>query len=74
MLSINNPYFIRIAFIISLYTLEIKETTECNRFALHRDIFLTFDDNEHFNTSLNDKRDDFNFQLMLITTSTFAPA
>ena len=62
-LSINNPNFKDYLHEIYPHELEIKETTESNRSASYLDILLSFDDNGHLNTSLYDKRDDFNFHI-----------
>ncbi|KAK3093042.1 hypothetical protein FSP39_010438, partial [Pinctada imbricata] len=43
--------------------LEVKETTETNNSASYLDIMLSYDTDGHMNTSLYDKRDDFNFSI-----------
>ncbi|KAK3089515.1 hypothetical protein FSP39_004218 [Pinctada imbricata] len=60
-LSINNPKFAD--YLSSIYPseLEVKETTETNNSASYLDIMLSYDTDGHMNTSLYDKRDDFNF-------------
>ncbi|KAK3086509.1 hypothetical protein FSP39_019398 [Pinctada imbricata] len=62
-LSINNPKFAD--FLSSIYPseLEVKETTETNNSASYLDIMLSYDTDGHMNTSLYDKRDDFNFSI-----------
>ena len=62
-LSINNPNFKDHLHEIYPHELEIKETTESDRSASYLDILLSFDVNGHLNTSLYDKRDDFNFHI-----------
>ncbi|KAK3097858.1 hypothetical protein FSP39_013889 [Pinctada imbricata] len=42
---------------------EVKETTETNNSASYLDIMLSYDTDGHMNTSLYDKRDDFNFSI-----------
>ncbi|KAK3085993.1 hypothetical protein FSP39_011818 [Pinctada imbricata] len=62
-LSINNPKFAD--YLSSIYPseLEVKETTETNNSASYLDIMLSYDTDGHLNTSLYDKRDDFNFNI-----------
>ncbi|RLT71665.1 hypothetical protein, partial [Parabacteroides distasonis] len=62
-LSINNPKFAD--YLSSIYPseLEVKETTETNNSASYLDIMLSYDTDGHMNTSLYDKRDDFNFSI-----------
>ncbi|KAK3101832.1 hypothetical protein FSP39_006684 [Pinctada imbricata] len=62
-LSINNPKFAD--YLSSIYPseLEVKETTETNNSASYLDIMLSYDTVGHMNTSLYDKRDDFNFSI-----------
>ncbi|KAK3083072.1 hypothetical protein FSP39_013191 [Pinctada imbricata] len=62
-LSINNPKFAD--YLSSIYPseLEVKETTETNNSASYLDIMLSYDTDGHMNTSLYDKRDDFNFSV-----------
>ncbi|KAK3087181.1 hypothetical protein FSP39_002749 [Pinctada imbricata] len=43
--------------------LKVKETTETNNSASYLDIMLSYDTDGHMNTSLYDKRDDFNFSI-----------
>ncbi|KAK3090002.1 hypothetical protein FSP39_008377 [Pinctada imbricata] len=44
--------------------LEVKETTETNNSASYLDIMLSYDTDGHMNTSLYDKRDDFDFSII----------
>ncbi|KAK3101641.1 hypothetical protein FSP39_005107 [Pinctada imbricata] len=62
-LSINNPNFAD--YLSSIYPseLEVKETTETNNSASYLDLMLSYDTDGHMNTSLYDKRDDFNFSI-----------
>ncbi|KAK3100741.1 hypothetical protein FSP39_024528 [Pinctada imbricata] len=62
-LPINNPKFAD--YLSSIYPseLEVKETTETNNSASYLDIMLSYDTDGHMNTSLYDKRDDFNFSI-----------
>ena len=62
-LSINNPSIRDYLGAIYPSELEIKETTESNTSASYLDILLSISDNGHLNTSLYDKRDDFNFNI-----------
>ena len=62
-LSINNPNIVHHLGTIYPDELEIKETTESNTSTSYLDILLSIDDNGHLNTSLYDKRDDFNFRI-----------
>ncbi|KAK3087812.1 hypothetical protein FSP39_010974 [Pinctada imbricata] len=62
-LSINNPKFAD--YLSSIYPseLEVKDTTETKNSASYLDIMLSYDTDGHMNTSLYDKRDDFNFSI-----------
>ncbi|KAK3099549.1 hypothetical protein FSP39_006161 [Pinctada imbricata] len=62
-LSISNPKFAD--YLSSIYhsELEVKETTETNNSASYLDIMLSYDTDGHMNTSVYDKRDDFNFSI-----------
>ena len=62
-LSINNPKFADYLNRIYPSELEVKETTETNNSASYLDIMLSYDTDGHMNTSLYDKRDDFNFSI-----------
>ena len=62
-LSINNPKFADYLSRIYPSELEVKETTETNNSASYLDIMLSYDTDGHMNTSLYDKRDDFNFSI-----------
>jgi hypothetical protein len=44
--------------------LEIKDTTESEKFASYLDILLNIDSNSRLTTTLYDKRDDFNFAMV----------
>ncbi|KAK3108652.1 hypothetical protein FSP39_012601 [Pinctada imbricata] len=61
--SINNTKFAD--YLSSIYhsELEVKETTETNNLASYLDIMLSYDTDGHMNTSVYDKRDDFNFSI-----------
>ncbi|KAK3095551.1 hypothetical protein FSP39_016026 [Pinctada imbricata] len=63
LLSINNLKFTD--YLSSIYPseLEVKETTETNDSASYLDIMLSYDTDGHMNTSLYDKRDDFNISI-----------
>ena len=45
--------------------LEIKDTTESNTFASYLDLLLSIESDGQLHTSLNDKRDDFNFHISI---------
>ncbi|KAK3086807.1 hypothetical protein FSP39_023781 [Pinctada imbricata] len=62
-LSINNPKFTDYLSRIYPSELEVKETAETNNSASYLDIMLSSDKDGHMNTSLYDKRDDFNFSI-----------
>ena len=62
-LSINNPKFADYLNRIYPSELEVDETTETNNSASYLDILLSYDTDGHMNTSLYDKRDDFNFSI-----------
>ncbi|KAK3108765.1 hypothetical protein FSP39_015175 [Pinctada imbricata] len=62
-LSINNPKFADYLSSIFPSELEVKETTETNNSASYLDIMLSYDTDGPMNTSLYDKRDDFNFSI-----------
>ncbi|KAK3093854.1 hypothetical protein FSP39_021096 [Pinctada imbricata] len=63
-LTINNPKFADYLSSIYPLELEVKETTETNNSASYLDIMLSYDTDGHMNTSLYDKRDDFNFSII----------
>jgi hypothetical protein len=58
--------------------LEIKDTTESNRYASYLDILLNIDSNGILTTTLCDKRDDFDFAIInfpfLFSNMPFSPA
>ncbi|KAK3085000.1 hypothetical protein FSP39_022707 [Pinctada imbricata] len=62
-LSINNPKFAD--YLSSIYPseLEVKKISETDNSASYLDIMLSYDTDGHMNTSLYDKRDDFNFSI-----------
>ena len=62
-LSINNPDFEN--YLGQMYPpeLEIKDTTESNTSASYLDLLLSIGRDGQLRTSLNDKRDDFNFHI-----------
>ncbi|KAK3089391.1 hypothetical protein FSP39_003240 [Pinctada imbricata] len=62
-LSIKNPKFANNLSRIYPSELEVKETKETNNSASYLDIMLSYDTDGHINTSLYDKRDDFNFHI-----------
>ncbi|KAK3105594.1 hypothetical protein FSP39_001375 [Pinctada imbricata] len=62
-LFINNQKFADYLSSIHPSELEVKETTETNNSASYFDIMLSYDTDGHMNTSLYDKRDDFNFSI-----------
>ncbi|KAK3098729.1 hypothetical protein FSP39_022488 [Pinctada imbricata] len=62
-LSINNPKFADNLSSIYPSEFEVKETTETNNSAFYLDIMLSYDTDGHMNTSLYEKRDDFNFSI-----------
>ncbi|KAK3094440.1 hypothetical protein FSP39_001782 [Pinctada imbricata] len=62
-LSFNNPKFADCRSSIYPSELEVKETTETNNSASYLDKMLSYDTDGHMNTSLYDKRDDFNFSI-----------
>ena len=61
--SINNPDFEN--YLVQMYPaeLEIKETTESNTSASYLDLLLSIESDGQLRTSLNDRRDDFNFHI-----------
>ena len=60
-LSLNNSSFGDLVDRIYPIELEIKDTTETERFATYLDLHLEIDSEERVRTKLYDKRDDFNF-------------
>jgi hypothetical protein len=66
-LSINNSY----VYLINPDELEIKVTTESDKYASYLDILLIIDSNGRLTTSLYDKRDDFDFAIFLFYVVTY---
>ena len=62
-LSINNPDFVNYLGQMYLPELEIKGTTESNTHASYLDLLLSIGRDGQLRSSLNDKRDDFNFHI-----------
>ena len=62
-LSINNPEFDE--YLVHMYAveLEIKDTTESNISASYLDLLLSIGRGGQLHTSIDDKRDDFNFRI-----------
>ena len=63
-LSLNNYKFGDIVDRIYLIELEIKDTTDTESSAAHRDLHLETDSEGRLGTKLYDKRDDFNFPIV----------
>jgi hypothetical protein len=47
------------------YRLEVKETTDTASSASFLDLYLKFDDSGQISTKIYDKRDDFNFKIII---------
>jgi hypothetical protein len=62
-LSINNSRFAEFLPLIYPPELEVKETTGT---ALFLDLYLEFDDSGQLSTNIYDKRDDFNFKMIIL--------
>ena len=62
-LSINNPEFENYLGQMYPVELEIKDTTESNTSASYLDVLLSIGRDGQLNTSIYDKRDDFNFHI-----------
>ena len=62
-LSINNPEFENYLGQMYPVELEIKDTTGSNTSASYLDLFLSIGRDGQLQTSIYDKRDDFNFQI-----------
>ena len=62
-MSINNPEFENYLGQIYPIELEIKDTTESNTSASYLDVLLSIGRDGQLNTSIYDKRDDFNFHI-----------
>ena len=60
-LSINNPDFENYRGQMYPAELEIKDTTKSNISTSYLDLLLSIESDGQLRTSLNDKRDDFNF-------------
>jgi hypothetical protein len=63
-LSISNHNFHNYFHLIYPDELEIKDTTESDRYSSYLNILLDIDSNGRLTTSLNDKRDDFDFAIV----------
>ena len=63
-LSINNPKFGDYINIIYPLELEIKDTTDADHHASYLDLLLKYDNFHRLQVKLNDKRDDFNFDIV----------
>ena len=64
-LSINNSRFAEFLPLIYPPELEAKETTDTASSASFVDLFLEFDDRGQISTKIYDKRDDFNFKIII---------
>ena len=62
-MSINNPDFENYIGQMHPAELEIKDTMESDTSASYLDLILSIGKDGHLRTSLNDKRDDFNFHI-----------
>ena len=62
-LSINNPDFDNYVGQMYPAELEIKDTTESHTSASYLDLLLSIESDGHLQTSLYDKRDDFDFHI-----------
>ena len=62
-LSINNPEFENYLGQMYPVELEIKDTTESNRFASYMDLRLSIGRDGQLHISIYDKRDNFNFHI-----------
>jgi hypothetical protein len=63
-LSINNHNFHKYIHLIYPDELQIKDTTEFDKYASYLDIVLKIDTNGRLTTSFYDKRDDFDFVIV----------
>ena len=63
-LSLNNQHFSEYLDFIYPSELEIKDTTVTRRSASYLDIFLNIDTDERLQTTIYDKRDNFNFPII----------
>jgi hypothetical protein len=66
-LSINNSRFAEFLPLIYPPELEVKETTDTASSASFLDLCLGFDDSDQLSTKIYDKRDDFNFDNILVS-------
>jgi hypothetical protein len=64
-LSINNHDFHNYVHLIYSDELDIKDTTESDKSASYLDILLNIDSNGRLTTSLYDRRDDFDFVIVI---------
>ena len=64
-LSINNHNFHNYVHLIYPDEIEIKDSTESDKSASNLDILLSIDFNGRLTTSLYDKRDDFDFAIVI---------
>jgi hypothetical protein len=70
-LSINNHYFLNYVHLIYPDELEIKDTTESDKSASYLDILLIIDSSGRLATSLYDKRNDFDFAIVIFLFSMY---
>jgi hypothetical protein len=63
-LSLNNSRFGDFVYRIYPIELEIKDTTDTDRFASYLDLYLEIDSEGRLRTILYDKRDNFNFPIV----------
>jgi hypothetical protein len=63
--SINNHNFHNYVHLIYPDELEIKDTTESDKSASYLDILVNIDSNGRLTTTLYDKRDDFDFAIVI---------
>jgi hypothetical protein len=64
-LSISNSTFAEFLPLIYPPELEVKETTDTASSASFCDLYLEFDDSGQLSTKIYDKRDDFNFKIII---------
>jgi hypothetical protein len=63
-LSINNHNFHNYVHLLYIDELEIRDTTESDKFASYLDNLLNIDSNGRLTTTLYNKRDDFDFAIV----------
>ena len=63
-LSLNNSRYGELVARIYPIELEIKDTTDTDRYASYLDLHIEIDSEGRLGTKLYDKRDDFNFSIM----------